>query len=56
MLRLSTKLLLNETLAGYEVSLVASLALAAGAAILGAVIPAVLAAEDRLFAIFKSRS
>lgn len=56
LVRLSTKLLLNETLAGYEVSLVVTLALAIGAAVLGAVIPAVLTAEDRLFAIFKSRS
>lgn len=55
LVRLSTKLLLNETLMGYEVSLAASLGLAVGAAVLGAVIPVVLVAEDRLLAIFKSR-
>lgn len=55
LVRLSTKLLLDDTLVAYEASLVVSLALAAGAAVLGAVIPATLVAEDRLFAIFKLR-
>lgn len=56
LVRLSAKLLLNETLVRYEVSIAASLGLAVGAAVLGAVIPVVLVSEARLFAIFKSRS
>jgi hypothetical protein len=54
--RLAAKLILLDTLAGYEASLMITLAVATCAAILGAAIPTILTREDRLFAIFKSRA
>jgi hypothetical protein len=54
--RVTTKLFLRVPLAGYETSLVITVVIATGAAVMGAVIPAVLTREDRLFAIFKSRT
>lgn len=53
--RVIARLLLREPLAGYEASLVITVAIAIGTAIIGAIIPAVLTQEDRLFIIFKSR-
>lgn len=54
--RLAARILLRETLAGYEVSLMITLTIATAVAVLSAAIPAILIREDRLFNIFKSRA
>lgn len=54
--RIIAKLVLPDTLAGYEASLITTLAIATAAAVGGAVMPAILTREDRLFVIFKSRA
>lgn len=54
--RLTSKLLLRDVLAGYEASLMTTLTIATGAAVIGAVVPAVLTREDRLFTMFKARA
>lgn len=53
--RLGAKVFLRDVLPGYEISLAITLAIATGAGIIGAAIPAILTREDRLFSIFKSR-
>jgi hypothetical protein len=54
--RLAARFLLREALAGYETSLIITLVIATGAAVIGAAIPAILTREDRLFVLFKSRA
>lgn len=54
--RLAGRIFLHEALAGYDTSLMITLAIATSAAVTGAAIPSILIREDRLFAIFKSRA
>jgi hypothetical protein len=53
--RLATRFLLEEHVPGLLPSLAVTLTLAIGAALCGATVPALLARESRLFALFKSR-
>lgn len=56
LVRATTRLLLVEPLPDLLPSLAATSALAVGAALCGAIIPAVLVRESRLFTLFKSRA